>query len=123
MGIVFPIKKCIAQNGGKVPKNLTAYFGLCKFLNILSKFEKLRFFIAHPLHRIIIHVLRLTIEIKFKAEKLICLNDKLQGGMINEGVIEPWVIQPWAHRALVIGHWGHSALIKKDSVTQSPLTP
>ena len=35
--------------GKQVPENLMAYFGLCKFFNILSKFEKLRFFIAHPL--------------------------------------------------------------------------
>ena len=35
--------------GEKVQKNLMSYFGLCKFLNTLSKFENFRFFIAHPL--------------------------------------------------------------------------
>ena len=53
LGIVYPSRNVSHKMGKTVPKNLTAYFGLYNFFDILSKFEKGRFFNGHPLLYII----------------------------------------------------------------------
>ena len=42
-------ERYISWKGKLFPKDLMAYFGLCKFLKNLSIFEKGRFFNGHPL--------------------------------------------------------------------------